>query len=110
MLSQSIPRVFDSRDVRRKLGITRVDQRLRTPWHILRENKGFRWYFLGSVTSDYGTWLQNTAQVLLAYQLAHSVFAVGLVSFAQFTSPLVLGPWAGVAADKFGGRRTLLVT
>ncbi len=63
---------------------------------MLRGNSDFRWYFLGSVTSDFGTWLQNSAQVLLAYQLAHSVFTVGLVTFAQFTSPLVLGPWAGV--------------
>ena len=77
---------------------------------MLRGNSGFRWYFIGSVTSDFGTWLQNTAQVMLAYQLAHSVLTVGLVTFAQFTSPLVLGPWAGVAADKFGGRRTLFTT
>jgi MFS family permease len=80
------------------------------PWRVLRKNKDFRWYFCGSVTSDLGTWLQNTAQVLLAYRLAHSVFAVGLVTFAQFSSPLVLGPWAGVMADRFGGRRTLLGT
>jgi MFS family permease len=88
----------------------RVDQGRRTPWHVLKGNRGFRWYFIGSVTSDFGTWLQNTAQVLLAYQLAHSVLAVGLVTFAQFTSPLLLGPWAGVAADRFGGRRTLIAT
>jgi MFS family permease len=81
-----------------------------TPWHMLRGNRGFRLYFVGSVTSDFGTWLQNTAQVMLAYQLAHSVLTVGFVTFAQFTSPLLLGPWAGVAADKFGGRRTLLFT
>jgi MFS family permease len=49
-------------------------------------------------------------QVVLAYQLEHSVLLVGLVTFAQFTSPLVLGPWAGVAADRFGGRRILLGT
>lgn len=124
MLPRSTPRVpgeptqtaayFDVKRIRReidiKLGINPVDQGLRTPWHMLRGNTDFRWYFLGSVTSDFGTWLQNTAQVLLAYQLAHSVFTVGLVTFAQFTSPLVLGPWAGVAADKFGGRRTLLFT
>ena len=77
---------------------------------MLRSEKNFRLYFYGSVTSDFGTWLQNTAQVLLAYRLAHSVFAVGLVTFAQFSSPLVLGPWAGVMADRFGGRRTLLGT
>jgi predicted MFS family arabinose efflux permease len=77
---------------------------------MLRGNNDFRWYFLGSVTSDFGTWLQNSAQVLLAYQLAHSVFTVGLVTFAQFSSPLFLGPWAGVVTDKLGGRRTLLIT
>jgi MFS family permease len=77
---------------------------------VLRENSRFRQYFFGSAVSDFGTWLQNTAQVLLAYQLAHSVFTVGLVTFAQFTSPLLLAPWAGVAADRFGGRNTLLGT
>lgn len=91
-----------------KFGIMRVDQGRHTPWHVLQVSRHFRWYFIGSVTSDFGTWLQNSAQVILAYQLAHSVFTVGLVTFAQFTSPLLLGPWAGVAADKFGGRRTLL--
>jgi MFS family permease len=95
---------------RRNFGIKRIDQARRTPWHVLRGNHGFRYYFLGSVTSDVGTWMQNSAQVLLAYQLTHSVFTVGLVTFAQFTSPLVLGPWAGIAADRFGSRRTLLVT
>jgi MFS family permease len=93
-----------------KFGIKRVDQSRRTPWHVLKGNSGFRCYFIGSVTSDFGTWLANSAQVVLAYQLAHSVFTVGLVTVAQFTSPLLLGPWAGVAADKFGGRRTLFGT
>ncbi len=90
------------------LGLVRSGNQ-RTSWWVLR-NKNFRFYFYGSVVSDLGTWLQNTAQVLLAYRLAHSVFAVGLVTCAQFSSPLVLGPWAGVMADRFGGRKTLLGT
>jgi predicted MFS family arabinose efflux permease len=83
-----------------------------TSWSVLRdkENRRFVTYFWGSVISDLGTWLQNTAQVLLAYRFSHSVLAVGLVTFAQFSSPLVLGPWSGVVSDKFGGRRTLLGT
>jgi predicted MFS family arabinose efflux permease len=101
---------FEFKRLRKKFGIKQVDQTRKTPWHILRANSGFRWYFFGSVTSDFGTWLQNTAQVMLAYQLAHSIFTVGLVTFAQFTSPLLLGPWAGVLTDRFGGRRTLLGT
>ncbi len=78
-------------------------------WAALAHPK-FRWYFIGSVTSNFGTWLQNTAQVVLAYQLTHSVFAVGLVTCAQFTSPLLLGPWAAVLTHKFGNWRALLVT
>ena len=57
-----------------------------------------------------GTWLQNTAQVLLAYRLAHSVLAVGNGHLRAVFEPAVLGPWAGVMADRFGGRRTLLGT
>jgi len=94
--------------LREPLGLVRSGNQ-RTSWWVLR-NKNFRFYFYGSVVSDLGTWLQNTAQVLLAYRLAHSVFAVGLVTCAQFSSPLVLGPWAGVMADRFGGRKTLLGT
>jgi len=90
------------------LGLTRKNDQPYS-WRTLR-HRSFRRYFCGSVISDFGTWLQNTAQVLLAYHLAHSALAVGLVTCAQFTSPLVLGPFAGVLADRIGGRQTLLLT
>jgi MFS family permease len=93
---------------RAHLGLTRSGEQS-TPWWVLR-NKRFRLYFCGSVLSDLGTWLQNTAQVLLAFSIAHSVLMVGLVTCAQFSSPFVLSPFAGVFADRFGGRRTLLAT
>jgi MFS family permease len=118
--SRSTPRVQDEPEhsaahlgikrIGQKLGIRKVGHAGVTPWHVLKADGGFRYYFFGSVTSDFGTWLQNSAQVVLAYQLAHSVLTVGLVTFAQFSSPLLLGPFAGVAADKFGSRRTLLGT
>ena len=82
----------------------------RSPWTVLPENPKFRWYFIGRVFSDFGTWVQNTAQVLLAYHLTHSVLTVAFVACAQFSSPLVLGPWSGVLTDRIGGRRTLLYT
>lgn len=90
-------------------GLSRSEEQPTTSWRALH-NRSFRYYFVGSVTSDFGTWLQNTAQVLLAYRLSHSVLVVGLVTCAQFSSPLVLGPWAGVMTDKFGGRRILFAT
>ena len=70
----------------------------------------YRWYFAGSVVSNFGTWLQNTAQVVLTYQLTHSVFWVGVVTCAQFTSPLLLGPWAGVWTHRLGTWRVLITT
>jgi MFS family permease len=94
--------------VRHHLGIIPSGER-RTSWWVLRNGR-FRLYFYGSVVSDLGTWLQNTAQVLLAYQLAHSVLMVGIVTCAQFSSPLVLSPFAGAFTERFGGRRTLLGT
>jgi MFS family permease len=81
-----------------------------TSWRVLEENRNFRCYFFGSVVSDLGTWLQNTAQVLLAYRLSHSVMVVALVTCAQFTSPLVLSAFAGVMTHKIGGRLILLGT
>jgi MFS family permease len=91
------------------LGMTGSHGPKTSNWQALAHPK-FRWYFIGSVTSNFGTWLQNTAQVVLAYQLTHSVFAVGLVTCAQFTSPLLLGPWAAVLTHKFGNWRALIVT
>jgi predicted MFS family arabinose efflux permease len=95
--------------VRTALGIAENDGPKGSNWQVLRQPR-FPWYFTGSVVSNFGTWLQNTAQVVLAYQLTHSVFWVGMVSCAQFSSPLFLGPWAGLLTHRFGNWRTLIVT
>lgn len=79
----------------------------RSAWRAL-EHRDFRLYFGGSLISNLGTWMQNTAQVLLAYKLTHSVFAVGIVTCAQFSGFLLLGPWAAVLASRIGGIRTLI--
>lgn len=105
----ALPRALVRRLPMAYFGLSRSGKRATTSWRALH-NRNFACYFAGSVTSDFGTWLQNTAQVLLAYRLSHSVLVVGLVTCAQFTSPLVLGPWAGVMTDRFGGRRILLST
>lgn len=78
-------------------------------WHVLR-HRHFRAYFAGSLISSLGTWLQNTAQMLLAYQLTHSAFAVGLITCAQFSGFLVVGPWAGALADRIGSKYVLIFT
>ena len=73
----------------------------RSSWQLLGY-RFFRLYFLGSLGSNLGTWLQGTAQVLLAYQLTHSVFDVGVVVSAQFAGTLLLSPWAAVVMSSTG--------
>lgn len=92
-----------------RLGFLGAPDAKKASWQVVSFPQ-FRRYFAGSLVSNTGTWLQNTAQMLLAYHLRHSVFTVGLVTCAQFSSPLLLGPWAGVVADRFGSKRTLLAT
>jgi MFS family permease len=93
----------------RTLPRIRRDSLDRTSWRVLR-NSQFKLYFIGSIVSNLGSWLQNTAQVLLAYQLTHSVIWVGGVTCAQFAGSLFLGPWAAVLADRIGGKRMLIGT
>lgn len=73
-------------------------------------NRNFLPFFVGNLLSSCGTWFHNIAQTLLVYRLTGSVFLVGVVNLAQFTGVLLLGYWAGVAADRFDRRRLLLVT
>ena len=78
-------------------------------WRVLRHSQ-FRMYFAGSLVSNLGTWVQNTAQLLLAYKITHSVFAVGLITCAQFSGFLIIGPWAGNLANFIGRKRVLIST
>lgn len=87
-----------------------TERRRSVSWRVLQRNREFRYYFAGCAASDFGTWCQNTAQVILAFKLSHSALIVGLVTCAQYSSPLLLSAWAGVMTHKLGGHRTLLAT
>ncbi len=76
-------------------------------WESLKHQE-FRWYFTGNLVSNLGTWMQNTAQILLAYHMTHSVFDIGLLACAQFLCPLLLGSWAGMLTERIGTRSTLI--
>ena len=77
-------------------------------WNVLWEYRRFRWYFAGSLVSNFGTWLQTTAQILLVYRMTRSVFDLGVLTSAQFLFPLAIGSWAGAFANWFGSKRTLV--
>jgi len=80
----------------------------RSSWQVLGQ-RDFRLYFFGSLISNLGTWLQNTAQILIAYRVTHSVFMVGLIASAQFAG-MVISPWAPILADRLSPRAVLVGT
>jgi MFS family permease len=76
----------------------------------LRRHRNYRLFFAGQITSVCGTWMQNVALAWLILDLTHSPIAVGLLALARFAPFTLLGLFAGVVADRFDNRRTVIVT
>lgn len=70
--------------------------------------RNFRLFFVGQAVSQVGNWLTLVAQTLLVLELTDSGVALGALAAAQFGPVLVLGPWAGLVADRHDKRRLLL--
>ena len=73
-------------------------------------HRNFRLYFGGQSISLIGTWVQQIALGWTIYQLTHSSFLLGLVSFAGQLPLFLLTPFAGVLVDRFNRHRTLILT
>ncbi len=71
-------------------------------------NRAFRWIFIGTFSSNIGTWMQNFTLGALADDLAHKAWFIGLVTFAQLGPTLLLSPIAGVVADTFDRKRIMI--
>ncbi|HXW78228.1 MAG TPA: MFS transporter [Acidimicrobiales bacterium] len=69
----------------------------------------FRRFFYGQSISLVGTWMQTVAQSWLVYSLTHSSTALGTVVAIQTLPILLLGPYAGVIADRTDKRRLTIV-
>lgn len=73
-------------------------------------NRNARLFFGGMLVSNIGTWMQTTAQALLVLRLTGKGTSLGLITGAQFLPMALLGPWAGVLADRTNRRRMALWT
>ena len=71
-------------------------------------NRNFAIYFSGTLIVLHGLWIYRLTISWLAWELTHSVFLVGVVSFCQFAPGIVLGPIFGVAADRYDLVRTAM--
>jgi len=82
---------------------------LRSTFASLR-HRNFRLFFAGQLVSLIGTWMQNTAQGWLVYQLTGSKLMLGLVAAVGSTPMMLFSIWGGSVADRHSKRRIILCT
>ncbi len=95
--------------VRRPLPRRLPAPRLPSSLRALRHRDYRRWAAAGTV-SVVGTWLQTATQAWLLLQLSGSGAMLGAGVALNALPSLLLGPWAGVLADRFSRRNLLLGT
>jgi MFS family permease len=84
-------------------------QRFRRDTFASLANPNYRLYFFGQSISLVGTWMQTIAQSFLVLHLTGSGVDVGFVVALQTLPVLLLGPYAGVVADRVDKRRLMIV-
>ncbi len=73
-------------------------------------HRNYRLFFFGQLVSLMGSWMQNTAQPWLVYDLTHSTVLLGITSFCSTVPVFFLTPFGGMVADRVDRRRFLLIT
>jgi MFS family permease len=73
-------------------------------------NRNYRYFFIGQVVSNSGTWVQRIAQDWLVLSITGSAFDVGVTTAMQFLPMGMFGLFGGVIADRFPKRKLLIAT
>jgi len=73
-------------------------------------HQNFRLFFGGQLISLIGTWMQNTAQGWLVYDLTGSKILLGVVAAVGSTPMMLLSIWGGSIADRHSKRQIILYT
>ena len=73
-------------------------------------HRNYRLFFAGQAVSLVGTWMQQVAQAWLVLLLTKDPIWLGIVAAAQFLPVMILGLFAGVAADAMPKRRVMMWT
>src|SRR5512138_565579 len=73
-------------------------------------HRNFRLFFGGQLVSLTGTWMQNTAQGWLVYELTGSKILLGLVAAIGSTPMMLFSVWGGSVADCHSKRHIVLWT
>lgn len=89
-------------------GTDRVRRSLGHTFRTLRI-RDFRLYWMGAFLSFIGSWIQNTGQQWLVFDLTASERALGLMTFIGAAPMFFLSPFGGWLADRANKRVVLVV-
>lgn len=78
------------------------------PYRRILQSPTYRPLWLGQVVSNFGDTLHYVALVVLLFHLTGSGTALAALALAQIISGLLLGPFAGVFADRLDRRRLMI--
>lgn len=73
-------------------------------------HRNYRLFFSGQTVSTVGTWMQTIAMNWLVYKLTDSAFMLGALNFFNHVPGFLLGPVAGVVADRYNRHKILIIT
>jgi len=78
------------------------------PSNLLR-TKRYALYWVSSLFSNIGTWMQQVAQPWVILNISHSAFWVGMDSFVMNAPGWVFTLWGGILADRLDRKKIVLI-
>ena len=82
--------------------------KLASYYHFLRTNKRFRRFWFATIISQIGDWFNYIAIFVIITNLTGSGEAVSWFLIAKFLPTALLGPIAGVVADRFSRKKIMI--
>src|SRR5512135_339676 len=77
---------------------------------LLRQNKNYRYTWMGQVVSEIGDHFNNIAVFSLAMQVTHSGMVVTGIMLSRAAPAILAGPLAGVVLDRFDRKRIMIAS
>jgi MFS family permease len=78
-------------------------------WVSVLRNRRFRLLWTASTIDSFGSWLLVLAVPLHVFALTGSAMSTGLALAVQAAPAVLVGPWAGLAIDRWHRKRILVV-
>jgi len=75
----------------------------------LLKTKRYALFWISSLLSNIGTWMQQIAQPWIMLSISHSSFMVGLDSFALNAPGWILTLWGGALADRLDRKKIIIL-